>query len=253
LRLAAGEIGEFRRHGIELYGVINAFGAPHSRTSLERRIAQLTALCAAHGVSAAAELVPVQDRFDMATALAARLPRPGQERLWASFASVDAALASATVLDTKLTAVGRYLLVEAGKISARLGASVQRHGGIAQVIRGDVLRIEVTFRRAGDPDDIDDDIDALQLTARLRPFLAPEDRVDLTGRGMVVSGAIVTASPAAALLTVVELARRCQLELEVDAQPRDHLVDALTRIAADVRSTRRRPAVVAEARAAAHP
>lgn len=227
---ALAALGEFRRHGLELYGITDASGGDGSPTSLRARADQLAAIAAEHQVITAAELVPGADLRRLHRALAARFPHAVRERLWEQFPSANAALAAVAELDVKLAAAGRYVVIEATDIPARLGRIIHRHGGVGQLIAGDAVRLAVTLR--GSPEHA---IELPELLTVVRAHGRADDQLELSVEGGVVSGWIETFCPAAALFGVVEAARVHGLEVDIEAGPRDRLLDALTRIARDVR------------------
>jgi hypothetical protein len=236
-QLLVDEVGNFACHGDRLFGLVGG----HYPVGLSGQLAQLAELAEGHGGRIAAELVPVTDEVPLSRLLAARPSEPGRERLWAHFPNAEDATRFVRTLDKPARQADRYVLIEADTVRPRDGYWAQRNGGVATLIGGVRIRLNVTFWRDRE-DAPSPNAEALtsELQAHIRPFVTPDTRIQLETVWRSASGALDSERPAELLTALVDFARARDLAVHLEAQPCDRLVDTIARLVGDLGSSANR-------------
>jgi hypothetical protein len=225
--------GEFRRRGLDLFGV-----APASAGDLGERIASLETAAAERGATFGAELVVVGESVELQRALAARRP-DGVERLWVRFDSVDEAARVRGAFDGEVAVAGRYAVLEGARLRPRAGARLHALGGTATWIEGERLELHATFWSAANAK-VDCDALAAELAPHLRPFA---DLAGAEAQWSSVATRVTTSNPVVTLPALVDFGRARGLEVWIEAGAADRLAASIGRISDDlgVLNRRRRP------------
>jgi MoaA/NifB/PqqE/SkfB family radical SAM enzyme len=228
-KLAIDEVGVFHRRGLHLYGLVRQISVAHLPDFLERRVAALKAIAADHGVTLAAELVPVDREVNLARSLALPAPEDTPEWLWVRFRSAEEAKALSRGLDGWVTLADRYLLVGANRIARRVAAYLQNRGGTVHLIPGPVVRLRASFWRSGKG------VVTIDLGVSLRARLPTDDRIEICGTDRAAA-VIETTRPGTALTELVAIARDHGVDVWIEAEPvPSRLVHALGRLADDLK------------------
>jgi hypothetical protein len=224
--LAADGLGDFRRRGSALFGVVGTDQKP-----LPELLSGITTAAGELGATLGAELVSLRAPVEMPALLAAPAPADQPQWLWASFWTAEAAEKAARGVEGRFTLADRYLLVTAPRISPRLGWFLQSHGGSTELLFGPRLRLVATFSRPRNEGPTTDEV-----AACLRPRLGPGDTME-TSEPWTGSAALVeTSAPGEALLALLATGSELSTRSWIDIEPApDRLVHALGRVARDLR------------------
>lgn len=242
--LEVAELPSFHRRGLDLFAVLPVRGLDAEAADV--RIAQLERIAKPYGASVAAELIAGDQTQDVPAALAARV-RTGVERLWVQFRTRELAASFARMLGGKITQVGRFVLVEGERIGARLGQLASRHGGVATLIEGALVRIVATYWRNAERrgrasrEPLDPTEVTRALLPRLRPFLDHDLTPSFGAQWMSVVGSVETGRPREALGILNDFADSAQLERWFAVEPRDRVATAISRVERDLHTLRRKP------------
>ncbi|MDY7229775.1 radical SAM protein [Hyalangium rubrum] len=226
--LSQEQFEPFVRHANQLYGLVSFGGTPRGAESLEVRVERLKAIARECGAVVSAELVRVPEEQRLERHLASRVPKAGRERMWARFESAQAASRYARDLSGTFTVAGPHVLFEEDHFGPRLGFLAQRQGGTAQVLTSKRVLVTGSFSetQAGPPD----------IVPHLRPYLTPDDRLEVGQQARWISVEVNTLEPGRVLKALIELEALLGARAWVRVQPDNPLAEALHRIRRDLAS-----------------
>jgi MoaA/NifB/PqqE/SkfB family radical SAM enzyme len=225
--LAVDEVGDFRRRGPALFGLVGING----EEGLLGVVSRLETVAGQHGATLAAELTAVDKEVNLAQVLAAPLPEEEPQWLWVQFSSDDEAATVASRVQGQVTVAGSRLLVGGTRISPRLGWFVQSQGGSAELLTGARLRLCARLWRPNNQSPALDEV-----VARLRPRLSPGEVVSTSESWEGNSLLVETAAPGPVLAALIATARELSATPWIEVEPvPDRLVHALARVAKDLR------------------
>jgi len=224
------QLGPFTRHAKQLYGLVPFWG--DGDESLETRVEKLKAIARDCGAVLSAEMVRAPEEPRLERHLASRLPKAGRLRLWARFKSAQAASHYARDLSGALTVAGSHVLFEEDHFGPRLGLLAQRQGGKALVLTSLRVIVSGSFPqpKSGTPD----------IVPLLRPYLKPDDQLEIGHRARWVSVKVNTLEPGRVLKALVELEPLLGFQVWVQVKPDNPLAEALHRIRRDLEADLRR-------------
>jgi hypothetical protein len=226
VRLAVDELGTFHRRGLCLFGLVPNI---HFRDALEGRITALRAIATAEAASFAAELIPADDQMNLPRALAAPAPPNTPQWLWVLFPTNEAAKAASRGLDGIVTLANRHLLIGAPRIATRVGAYLQRCGGLAELFHGSVLRLHSSYSPRNERPAVTVEI-ARAIRARLPGMVQV-----VTDTHSGTSAVIQSSRPDLALKAFAAVAQDHGLDYWVTPEPvPDRLVHVIGRLQGDL-------------------
>lgn len=234
---AVDDLGAFLRHGDVLFGVCAL-----NHMWLERSLEPVRAAVAQGGV-VSAELVAHDSPPPLAHALAARAPDPDVEWLAAQYDDPERAATFARGFGSDAAVAGGLALVRARSVRARHGFHASRWRGLATVIAGDevALELELSVWRMKRGKRVDLPIDREALEAELRVALRPDATLEApaTEHWRAVHATIRTKAPLRVLPRLAELAAARGLELRIEARSPRPVEHAIARLHVDVDALRR--------------
>ncbi|MFO0591020.1 MAG: radical SAM protein [Polyangiaceae bacterium] len=235
-RLAVEDISYFERRGLDLYGSVPLWGknlpSPQSYSGIvDLRVQQLRAIANAHGAFLAAEISTVPENYAWPKALASRPPPPDKERLWARYATPEAAVAAARGLDDRAVSASEILFFEGSRVPRRYGVFAQRAGGTTEWLGGGPVRITGTLWQKKGPNPT---LSPEEVAGALRPYLTPGDALTTDLQHGHPRAIVLTNEPMRVAPALADMARSRDLSVWLTASPPDRVASVVHRLAEDL-------------------